>query len=191
MSSTRGVKVRLCTRSVPYLHHDRSNPVQVAPVRYVLLPDLLSVGTAVGVADLHGANRNTQAARVSSRLGDTSGHPDGVGAIDAVGAGEEPSAVQRQVVVLIEGKRGTLAVAGAGLGAGGVAELALAHAGAVGVELLGGGAVGVQVETAVVEVERGRGGVAAIASSVLRGQVQEYRRQGGVELGEVNGACGA
>lgn len=49
-----------------------------------------------------------------------------MGAVDAVGAGDEASAVEREVAVLVDLEALTLRVAGRGLGAGGVAELALA-----------------------------------------------------------------
>lgn len=147
---------------------------------------LLGVAAAVGLGDLDGADGDAQAARVASGLRDTSVNPDAPGTVNAVGAGKEAGAVEGEVASGVESEVGALAVADGGLGAGGVAELALAHAGAVDKGLLGSGALGVQVKAALVEVEGGRIGGTVVARGVLRGQVEEDGAQSGIKLSKVD-----
>ena len=87
---------------------------------------LLGVKAADGVLVLDGAGRDAEAVLVAAGLVHARADPDAVRPLDAVGAGDEAGAVEREVAVLVDLEALALAVAGRGLGAGGVAELALA-----------------------------------------------------------------
>lgn len=101
---------------------EHRSPSISLPCRY----PLLGVKAADGVLVLDGAGRDAEAVLVAAGVVHARADPDAVRPLDAVGAGDEAGAVEREVAVLVDLEALALAVAGRGLGAGGVAELALA-----------------------------------------------------------------
>lgn len=102
---------------------------------------LLGVRAVDSVLSLNSASSEAKASDVATGE-ERASNPDGVAAAEGVGAGDEAGALlavlDDEVVVGVEGEAGALGVLDGGLGAGGVAELALAHAGAVHEGLLRG-----------------------------------------------------
>jgi hypothetical protein len=88
-------------------------------------PFSLGIDTAVRLLNLDSANRDAKTARVASRLRHTSINPNAPRAVDAVRAGQETGPVEVEVAGLIEGEGCAFTIAGRGLCASCVAQLAL------------------------------------------------------------------
>ena len=114
-------------------NHDRLNhakiPMQSICSYHSIIyknTNLLGVLATVRVASLLNPSSNTSAVLVSSRVSNTSRSPDAPGTVDAVVAGDQITATELEVVLVVDGPAGALRVLGCGLGAGGVADLSLA-----------------------------------------------------------------
>ena len=114
-------------------NHDRLNhakiPMQSICSYHSIIyknTNLLGVLATVRVASLLNPSSNTSAVLVSSRVRNISRSPDAPGTVDAVGAGDQVTAAELEVVLVVDGPAGALRVLGSGLGTGGVADLSLA-----------------------------------------------------------------
>lgn len=117
------------------LNQNRLNHAINANAKYLLKPyyihtktttNLLSILASIRVLSLLNTSSNTSAVLVSSRVSNTSRSPDAPGAVDAVGTGDQITATELEVVLVVDGPAGALRVLGCGLGAGGVADFSLA-----------------------------------------------------------------
>ena len=91
-----------------------------------IITNLLSVLAPIRVLSLLNTSSNPSAVLVAGRVSNTSRSPDAPGAVDAVGAGDQITAAELEVVLVVDGPASALRVLGSGLGAGGVADLSLA-----------------------------------------------------------------
>lgn len=87
---------------------------------------LLRVLASIRVLRLLHPRSNSNTLLVTSRVGNTRIGPDAPGTVDAVGAGNQITTAELQVVLRVDSPAVVLGVLGGGLGAGGIANLSLA-----------------------------------------------------------------
>lgn len=177
--------------------------------------NLLGVLASIRVLSLLNTSSNTSAVLVAGRVSNTSRSPDAPGTVDAVGAGDQVTAAELEVVLVVDGPAGALRVLGGGLGAGGVADFSLAcmysisirwllniiewvlelwneltHTRSVNIELLGRSRLVIEIESTILNVESSRLLLRTSAAGVLGRKTSEEAALGGVETGVLHSAAG-
>ena len=103
-----------------------TSPQSLSPIPFDLY-SLRSVLATVRLVGLHRPDRDAQTSVIAGRVRNAGINPDAPGPVDAVGAGDEPGAVEGQITRAVELEGGELAIPWRGFVPGDVSKFSLAY----------------------------------------------------------------